>query len=124
MEKESKMYALCLNNLDGFVLYVDTENSIKEEVIKIIDEESKKETEEKIKTLEVNIKEVKNNPSDFKTIFEIFGIKTGLFQKLHPENEDKVLKFQIEGESQTRCPIGQTDNYQGLGAKIFKEKNE
>jgi len=110
MEKESKMYALCLNNLDGFVLYVDTQSDIKKEIIRI--KNGKVEREEKIKTLEV------------KTIFEIFGIKTKLFQKLHPENEDKVLKFQIEGESQTRCPIGQTDNYQGLGAKIFKEKNE
>jgi len=122
MEKESKMYALCLNNLDGFVLYVDTQSDIKKEIIRI--KNGKVEREEKIKTLEVNIKSVKNNPPDFKTIFEIFGIKTKLFQKLHPENEDKVLKFQIEGESQTRCPIGQTDNYQGLGAKIFKEKNE
>jgi len=121
MEEEKKMYALRLGgDFDGLILYIATDETFNEEVN--VDKKTKKE--EKIKTLKVNINKLGNNPSDFKAIYNLFGIKTKMFSKLNPKGENKELKFQILEGLSSFSPIGQSGIYPDFSAKALKEKNE
>ena len=119
-KKKDNMYALLLGfgSKKSLTLYVKTEKTFNEEVI-IKKDNKGGEKKEKIKTLNVNVNELENNPSDLKAICDLFGIKLKMFQKIDFKKENKELKFQIFEGQGSYAPIDQPGSFQGFSALVY-----